>query len=471
MLNVTLEIYFTNHLNKKIKLNDFIIDVEDGVFSIQNKKIYSSLVFVTHDVYFSPDIVGDGIERIELIYKIEGDLSYSGAEKFMIEDIEYLENENIKVYSKTKGYKYTKEKLNKIIPANSVKELITSLLADLTIDFSKFSDIPLLFDYEIENKTAEDVINEISKITDFDYYYFNGTLYIEDKRVINPEDNALFRFNEIEHITDFSTTYTKDNVINRVEINLEDEEIISTPTIALEIKNSPQCCSPDEVIIYTDDSGNTYKINPVNAFFVVYYSPLIATPKINLPAKKGERVLIETFKLNNDNFVKLTGGVKELIAVEGVENYKAVDNILMFDKVEKGELKVTYKTDCLYGTIEHSKYPKTINFYITHFNQVIDYDHKIELNGYYPIPFDFTLNLCTDWGIDYIDAINKNVTISKKDGDVFVELGEFTSNAFGELEFTISEYGTYKFEIQGQEPLYLDWYINNKKIYMDEVSE
>ena len=32
----------------------------------------------------------------------------------MIEDIEYLENENIKVYSKTKGYKYTKEKLNKI---------------------------------------------------------------------------------------------------------------------------------------------------------------------------------------------------------------------------------------------------------------------------------------------------------------------------------------------------------------------
>ena len=41
MLNVTLEIYFTNHLNKKIKLNDFIIDVEDGVFSIQNKLFQS----------------------------------------------------------------------------------------------------------------------------------------------------------------------------------------------------------------------------------------------------------------------------------------------------------------------------------------------------------------------------------------------------------------------------------------------
>jgi len=142
----------------------------------------------------------------------------------------------------------------------------------------------------------------------------------------------------------------------------------------------------------------------------------------------------------------------------------------MFDKVEKGELKVTYKTDCLYGTIEHSKYPKTVNFYITHFNQVIDYEHKIELNGYYPVPFDFTLNLMSDWGIDYAEAINKNITISKMDGDVFVELGEFTSNAFGELKFTINEYATYKFEMEEQEPLYLDWYINNKKIYMDEVS-
>jgi hypothetical protein len=294
-------------------------------------------------------------------------------------------------------------------------------------------------------------------------------LYIEDKRVIKKDDKAVFRFNEIEHITSFSTTYTKDNIINRVEINLEDKKIISTPTIALKIKNSPQCCSPDKVITYTDKDGNIYKINPVNAFFVVYYSPLIATPKINLPAKKGERVLIETFKLNNDNFVRLTGGVKELIAVSGVENYKAVDNVLVFDKVKKGELKVTYKTDCLYGTVEHSKYPKVVNFYITHFNQVIDYDHKIELNGYYPVPYEFTLNLCTDWGIDYIDAINKNVAISKKDGDVFVELGEFTSNAFGELKFTINEYATYKFEMENQEPLYLDWYINNKKIYMHEV--
>ena len=188
-------------------------------------------------------------------------------------------------------------------------------------------------------------------------------------------------------------------------------------------------------------------------------------------ASEGERIVIENYKLENDNFVRLTGGIEEIIAVEGVENYSFEKgyNVLVFDYVEKGELKITYKTKVLYGTIEHSKYPKTINITIKHFNQIINYDHKIELNGYYPIPYNFTLNLVSDWGLDYAEAINKSVTISKKSGDVFVEIDDFESNSFGELEFNIEEYNTYKFETENQEPLYLDWYVNNKKIYMDEV--
>ena len=468
MIEVFFSVYFTNHLNETVKLDDFIVDVEDGFFNIANKKIYNSLSFVTNGVYYDPTIIGDGIERIEIKYKVDNDVS----EKFIIEDIEYLDNDNIKIYAKSKTYSLTKIPLNTIIQAKSVKELITELLSGVSVDFTKFSDIPLLFDYEIEDKSVDEVITELSKITDFDYYYFRGAVYFEDKRVINKDDEAVFRFNEIEHIGEFSMSVTKENILNEVLINVEDEEVIAEPTIALEIKNSPQCCSPDGVVIYTDDNGNTYKINPVNAFFSVYYSPLIQKPNINVACEEGERILIEKFELNNDSFVRLTGGIKELIAVEGVENYSFEwgYNVLVFDLVEKGELKITYKTDCLYGTIEHSKYPKTINFHITHFNQVIDYDHKIELNGYYPVPYEFTLNLMSDWGLDYAEAINKNVTISKRDGDVFVEIGEFTSNAFGELEFTINEYATYKFETENQEPLYLDWYINKKSISMDEVS-
>jgi hypothetical protein len=188
-------------------------------------------------------------------------------------------------------------------------------------------------------------------------------------------------------------------------------------------------------------------------------------------AEEGKRVVIENYQLENDNFVKLIAGIDEIIAVEGVENYSFEKgyNVLVFDYVEKGELKITYKTKILYGTIQHSKTPKTINITIKHFNQIINYDHKIELDGYYPIPYDFTLNLVSDWGLDYINAINKSVTIYKKSDDNFVKIDDFESDSFGELKFNIEEYNTYKFETENQEPLYLDWYVNDKKIYMDEV--
>jgi hypothetical protein len=52
---------------------------------------------------------------------------------------------------------------------------------------------------------------------------------------------------------------------------------------------------------------------------------------------------------------------------------------------------------------------------------------------------------------------------------VFETIGTYTSNAFGELQFTISDYGIYKFEKDGAEPLYLTYYINKKEISMDGV--
>ena len=475
MIEVKYSIYFTNHLNEVKKINiDNIVDIESSILEIENKKLYASFSFITNGVYYHPSVVGDLQERIEFKYQINNNEIKSI--KFVIDSIEYLPNNNIRIFCKTKGIKYSEKYsglLNTTIRANSLKELINALLKDIEINTDNLSDFTFHFDYSIEDKSIEDVINDLSKITDFDFYFKGGIVYFEDKKRIKKDDEAVYRFSEYEDILNFSTSTNKDDKkVNKIVFNTDLEPIVATPSILLDIKDSPQCCSPDEVKIYTDDDGNTYKISPVNAFFIVYYSPLVKKPHINIPCKSGERIVVEKFELQNDEFVRLSGGIKELIAVEGVSNYvyKEGYNVLAFDFVEKGELKVTYKTDVLYGTIEHSKYPKIVNFKIKHFNQIIDYDHKIELNGYYPIPYKFILNLISDWGIDSSDAINRSVTISKKSGDVFVIIGEFTSNSFGELEFEINEYGTYKFETDNYEALYLDWYINKKNLFMDEVN-
>ena len=468
-LKIKFSLYFTNHLNKTLKIDDKIVNVEDGIFEISNKKIYSTLTFVTNGVYYKPDILGDNKERMKVKYEYQDEIF---EELFVIDSIEYLQNNNIKVYCKTHTYKYTKTKLSKLIQTTSISELITKLLPDIELNFDNFTDIALVFDYEINDKSVDEVINDLSKITDFDYYFYLGTLYIENKKTIKEDDTSIQRFTALKDITEFSTTTNKDeNKINKLFINEKDDNIIAEPIVNLDIKDTPQCCSPDEVVYYTDDNGDNYKISPVNAFYIVYYSPLTTKPIINMNASEGERVVIENYKLENDNFVRLISGISEIIAVEGVENYSFEKgyNVLVFDYVEKGELKITYKTKVLYGTIEHSKTPKTINITIKHFNQIINYDHKIELNGYYPIPYDFTLNLVSDWGLDYVEAINKSVTISKKSGDVFVKIDDFESDSFGELKFNIEKYNTYKFETENQEPLYLDWYVNDKKIYMDEV--
>ncbi len=473
-MEVYLSVYFINHLGQKKKIDDKIVSIQEGIFDIENHKIYNSLTFIVNDLYIAPTIIGDLIERIEIKYKVNDEDEVT--EKFTIDNVDYLKDNNIKIYCKSKTIKYTYKytgNLNKTIQTNSVKDLISKLLPDVSVNYENLTDIPLLFDYEIKDKAIEEAIEDLSKITGFDYYFYRGVLYFEDKKRIKEDDVAIKKFSELSDIIEFSTSTNKDKKkINKLFINCTDtKDLVAEPTIALDINPSPQCCSPDEVLIFTDDAGNTYKINPINAFFIIYYSPTIQKPNCNIACKEGERILIEKFELNNDEYVELTGGIEEIIALEGVENYvfEKGYNLLAFDKVEKGELKITYKTKVLYGTIKHSKYPKSVNFHISHFNQVINYEHKIELNGYYPIPYKFTLNLMKDWGIDYGDAINKSITISRKDGDVFAVIGTYESNAFGELEFDINEYNTYKFEMKEQEPLYLDWYINKKQIYMDEV--
>jgi len=402
------------------------------------------------------------------------------------------------VYAKSKTHKYTKEILNKTIQTTGINDLLMQLMPDITIDILNLEDIPLDMDYSINEKTVEEVIKEVSQIVDFDYYFYRGVLYFEDKKTIQDE-KPLKKFNEIEDILEINSFVNNDTIkINKLYINEQEiQEIAAEPKMSLDIKDTPQPCSPDSVITFTDEDGNKYKVNSVNSSFILYYTPLTKIPTLNYPHSAGDRILIEEFILNNDDFVTLTGGIKEILAVDGVTNANGRYgfNILTFDKVESGVMKVTYKTEVLHGTIPHSKYPKKIPFIANHYDNEIKYMHNIEFNGYYPTPYKLTISLVKDWGIDYGDAIQRVVTTDTAitvdnyvtvvygmgiAGEVFtyernrpittITTNSITSDMFGELSFTVSSYGKYTFSTEGYDDLHLDYYINKMNFYMDEPS-
>jgi len=470
-MQIKFSIYFTNHLNQTTKIDKNIVDVEDGILETEINKLFNTLTFTTNGIYYEPSIINDLMPRIEVKHQLNDEEITS--EYFVLDGIDYLLNNNIKVYAKSIGIKYTYKycgNINKLVKTTSIKDLLGKLIIDIPLKFNNFTDVMLDFDYKIENKSIEEVVQNLSKITMFEYYYFKGSLYFEDKKAILKSDEVVAKYTSVSDIIEFNTTTNKDDKkINKVLINdTVKEDIVSEPKITLDINDSPQCCSPDEVIIF-EDKETTYKMSPVNTYYIVYFSPTTQLPNINMDCLNGDRILIENYTLENDTFVRLAGGINEIIAIEGVLNYvfEVGFNLLLFDKVEHGELKITYKTKVLHGTITHKKYPRDLNITITHFNQKLEHIHKTVLNGYYPIPYNFTLNLVSNWGIDYLDAISGTVKLSKlDDGGSPDFIKDIEVDNFAEASFKIEIYGTYRFDRDGQEPLYLDWYLNSKKIYM-----
>ena len=472
-MNVKFSIYFTNHLDKKIKIDNKIVDADDGVLEVEETKLFNTLTFTVNDVYFDSAIVSDLVERIEVKYQLDDEEIVS--DYYVIDSIEYLLDNNIKVYCKSKtiqySYKYSGNK-NELIQASSLKVLLDKLLVNTTLNYTNLTDIPFLFDYEIKDKSVEDVIEELHNITLFDYYYDKGILYFEDKKSIKEDDVSVQRFTSLKDILEFNTSTNKDDKkINKIFINTKNQEtIFAEPIITLDLNDSPQPCSPDAVVMF-EDKKKTYKVSPVNAYYIVYYSPITQPPTINMNCESGDRILIENYQLEKDYFVRLAGGIKELIAVEGVENYHYEPNynFLTFNKVEKGSLKITYKTTVLHGNIEHQKYPTEMNITIQHFNQLLEHTHKIELNGFYPVPYNFTLNLVSDWGLDPANVINQEISIYKYDGEDIRNIDSFAVNIFGEVTFEIESHGTYKFTMDGVDnDLYLYWYVNRMKLFFSE---
>jgi len=115
-MKILNSLYFRNHLDKEIKLDDLINE---------EKKLYASLSFITQDIYYHPSIIGDLIDRIEYKYKIDDEDEKSIF--FVIDSIEYLRDNKIKVFCKTETIRYSKKYMgtfNEVIQASSLKDLI-----------------------------------------------------------------------------------------------------------------------------------------------------------------------------------------------------------------------------------------------------------------------------------------------------------------------------------------------------------
>ena len=479
--NIKFRISFINHLNENINLNNFLINVEAGSLLYEINKGYINLDFVTNGVYYDPSIIGDNIERVKVKWQIDDNEIQE--ELFCVEAVDYLKDNNIKVYCRSKSFKYEKYYLNKIVTGESLIEILSNIFDgnDVALDFTELTDLKFTGTLNIENKSGFDVVDELRAVYRFEYYYRQGTIYFCDKKAIDENDKAVAKFNEITDIESFNTSTDlfkkrikeiKFNPIKEQDIKKEITAQNAPTVLKMQIEPSPQPCRPDETLTYTDDDGNTYKIAPQTAQFTIYYSPFAGfeTPKVNMPVDYKSKTLVEKYELNDEDELFLTAHIEWINKVEGVDSYYAEKgtNYIKFDKKYTGEVKISYNTDVIVGTIPNSPVTKEIPIKVTWRDREINFKHKIVLNGYYPVPYDLTLNTISDWGLDADSSINKTIKVAKFDNNSksFISQNDVTSDAFGDFTIHLESYGTYRFELSGADDLFLDYFVNKKEIYM-----
>jgi hypothetical protein len=462
-------IFFKNHFDEVIKLDDYIVDVEDGIWEISNRKLYSTLTFVTNKVYYRPDIVGDLVERIEVWYQMKDDEEVI-KEKFVIDAIEHLTQNNIKVYCKTPtirySYKYSGNQ-NKIVKGY-YRDIFKKLLNKNRVNTNNLTNFHFFFDFEIKDKSIEEAVEELANITKCDYYYYRGVIYFEDKKSIKKDDIPIQKFNDIEDIFEFSTTSNKDKKkINKLLINEKEEYITTEPKISLSISKNPFVVSPKKTEKFNNGDYN-YTFVPIQNQLLFYLTPLGGTFKSNLETELVEDyIAIEKYELSNDDYLIVTAGIKNIVAIEingeylKEEDYKIETNFnyIIFNKKYTGDLKIAYKTDIYRAIISPTQTPKDYKIYATYYDQELNYTLKTEYNGYYPTPYKYNFNLIKDWNIPPHIASGKEFKIN---GQIY------QADPFGECEIEFKKYGCYTITTDNYEPIYVTYYKNSFNITQDK---
>lgn len=340
---------------------------------------------------------------------------------------------------------------------------------------SALEDFPIGRTIEAVGMTPLELIDSIKERYGFDYRFQEDKIIFAPVKAIEKEAETAAFFDEVSEIESIeSSTELFKRRIKRIVVNkrMAEEGVTVSTSLKMKIEPSPQPCGPPEVLAY-QDGDTTYKIGPRRARFVIYYWPTTMQPRCNFTVKSGVKRIVESHSLNNERFLLLSGNINDPLSVkiDGTDTpFGARGRLIEFFDPVSADVKVSYKSEVLFGVIENSPLPKEIAMTITHYDRRIDYTHKIELNGYYPIPYDLTLNAVAAWGVSDDVCSNRIVDLYRFDQGIgdFVSVGSVRSDGFCDLTVPIDRYGTYKLIMGGREPLFLDWFVNRMETYLNE---
>lgn len=428
----------------------------------------------------------------------------------------------LNIEAKTKMVKYSEELGSKeaISLFGTAREVLMTLTQGLNTDFTNFKDYNLKDGGYFSETYKANAIMEILKATDSDVYLKNQTLFFSPKIYIDKDTTITF---DESDILNFSVNEVSASV-KSVTYNVVEDKIYSAPSMLLTVTPSPQPLSPDKVELITDDNsseqmprqpqnhniicpmiypfpnyckdwfekplpptGNlvsrndnpVYKLMPTPSLARMFFNPLVAKPTIKGFSfkKKTNYTAVETFELKNEISLSLSGGIKSInaIAVNGKKTtsytYKKNHNIIIFNSPVIGEVQVSYKTHIYEAIFPTSKNQfKIYNIKATMLNQTLVYKHTYKATDYFPLPYFVDINFITDWAIDPNEAVNKDVYILKViSANQDNALTHAKSNLFGELSLKLTDYGIYKLQTRGYEPLFITFFINQLTISLTPV--
>lgn len=119
-----------------------------------------------------------------------------------------------------------------------------------------------------------------------------------------------------------------------------------------------------------------------------------------------------------------------------------------------------------------------VNIKLGFMEAYIDYEHRYELDGYYPLGVIKTYSLIKDFNLDPEFIPGARVDIFRPSYDNFGwKLYESKGvNVFGEFDFEFREYGSYKFILINSkgtpvESVFISYFSNEYKITSNETRE
>ena len=301
----------------------------------------------------------------------------------------------------------------------------------------------------VEISEFSDITNKLDNIG-VKYWAQCGKSVFDSAWGRNESERAIKEFSQSDFIS-FNVSKSEKERIGEVvfnQKNIKDLEI--EPVITMLIDPSPQAVSPLSKTTYTnEETGDIYIISPLRASGKVFTN-MLGTLSSNIALSfKQNYLAVEEYELSGDESVSLAGYIKELMAVEidGVRvEFHAKNgeddegdfysyNTLCFSEAKYGRLKVSYKTDCYLFELAPLDKEASKRIKLGFYNAEIDYEHKYELDGFYPLNLEHKISVIKDFNID-----------SSRINEAKIAFGGqiFTPDEFGEVTLKFVDYGGYK---------------------------